>query len=232
MSVSQRSSPEEAGDSNSTLRSVVSLMLVIHLLCVAVVLGSNLRRSPLQSRLVATFAVYTQLLHFDPDFVPYHYTSGLPGDDQASVVVDLYPDANTRVEEQTLLSSVALPEEGGTWRLDRQRSLSLARMLSLQAEAQNDDAASEIAGAVGIRLLRVHNRAHPPESQAHWAVVRCRRHIAPPLIGVATTTEAVALDVYTADVRLLEGGELSVTRREAARDAAPVRTPSSAPASP
>ena len=61
-----------AGSSYSNqglLRSVVSLLICIHLFCVAVVLAANspgnFRRSPLQGRLVSVFAPYTRLLHFD-----------------------------------------------------------------------------------------------------------------------------------------------------------------------
>src|SRR5207244_379167 len=73
------SKPAESSESNrGLLRSVVSLLVCIHLFCVAIVLASNspgnYRRSPLQGRLVSIFAPYTRLLHFDPEFTPYYYT--------------------------------------------------------------------------------------------------------------------------------------------------------------
>src|SRR3954471_13888696 len=104
------SKPAAASDAESGVwRSVVSLLLCIHLFCVAVVLASNspgsYRRSPLQGRLVSIFAAYTRLLHFDPEFTPYYYTLGRPLDDDTWLVVDLYPSgeqpAEGRSEEPT-----------------------------------------------------------------------------------------------------------------------------------
>src|SRR5213592_3202337 len=97
--------PGSSNDSGGTLRSLVSLALVIHLCCVAVVLGSNCpswRRSPLQADLVRVFARYTQLLHFDPQFTPYYYTLGRPVDDDAWLAIDLYPSGDQPLTGQTL----------------------------------------------------------------------------------------------------------------------------------
>jgi hypothetical protein len=211
----------DSASEGSTLRSIVSLVLFIHLFCVAVVLGSNFRRSALQRRLVALFAPYTQLLHFDPDFVPYHYTSGLVDDHDVVLNVTLYPDATTRPEEQTQLAALTLPVGGTNWLADRHRWLTLAGLLAVQAELQNDDAASEIARAVSARLIREHNADRPEPEQAHWAVVQCVRFITPPLDR--PTDDIAQSIVYEADVRLLEDGQWSVTRRQQARDVAPVR---------
>jgi hypothetical protein len=216
----------DAEQDGSTLRSVVSLVLFLHLFCVAVVLASNLLRSPLQSQLVSLFAPYTQLLHFDPAFVPYHYTSGVPADDDVALIVRLYPDANTRIDEQVRLAEIDLTSSGANWLGDR-RPMALSRILGLMAETQNDEAASEIAASVGTAVMREHNRGLPPERHAHWAVVECVRHLSPPLAG--PLDEAEPTTVYVADVRLLEGGELSVTRREASRDVAPLRGADASP---
>src|SRR5437016_14221341 len=73
-----------SNDGGGLLRSFVSLALVIHLCCIAVVLGSNCpswRRAPLQADLVRVFARYTQLLDFDPQFTPYYHTLGRSVDD-------------------------------------------------------------------------------------------------------------------------------------------------------
>src|SRR5947207_15031353 len=89
------SKPAPANDnSQAVMRSVVSLLICVHLFCVAAVLASNspgsYRRSPLQGRLVSVFAPYTRLLHFDPEFTPYYYTLGRPLDDDTRLVIDLY----------------------------------------------------------------------------------------------------------------------------------------------
>src|SRR5215211_3723548 len=100
-----------ASDSGMT-RSVVSLLLCIHLLCVAVVLASNFRRSPLQTRLVSIFAPYTKLLNFDPQFTPYYHTLGRPVDDDAWITVDLYPSAEQTVAQQQMAERLQLPSGG------------------------------------------------------------------------------------------------------------------------
>jgi hypothetical protein len=107
--------------SPDVLRSVLSILIFVHLFCVAVVLSSNLRRSALQNRLVSIFAVYTQLLDFDPDFTPYYYTFGRDIDGDARLVVDLYADAELPVTEQPLMKTVTLPDGGTNWLGDRRR---------------------------------------------------------------------------------------------------------------
>src|SRR5436309_8197918 len=106
---------ESAQKSQAMLRSIVSLILCIHLFCIAVVLASNFRRSPLQARLVSIFAPYTKLLHFDPEFTPYYYTLGRTGDDDTWLVIDLYPSADQPVTQQEIAKTMRLPEAGSNW---------------------------------------------------------------------------------------------------------------------
>ena len=111
------SKPAESSESNrGLLRSVVSLLVRIHLFCVAIVLASNspgnYRRSPLQGRLVSIFAPYTRLLHFDPEFTPYYYTLGRPLDDDTWLVIDLYASGEQPVSQQQLAKTIQLPEGG------------------------------------------------------------------------------------------------------------------------
>src|SRR3954470_20829271 len=108
--MSSPTKPVAPDESRAVLRSVVSLVLCIHLFCVATVLASNFRRSPLQARLVSIFAPYTKLLHFDPEFTPYYYTLGRPLDDDTWLVMDLYPSGEQPVAEQQIAATVRLPE--------------------------------------------------------------------------------------------------------------------------
>src|SRR5438270_4455796 len=125
--------PKIAANDNSQalLRSVVSLVLCIHLFCVAVVLAANspgnFRRSPLQGRLVSIFAAYTRLLHFDPEFTPYYETLGRPLDDDTWLVIDLYPSGEQPVSQQQLAKTIQLPEGGSNWLENRRRGLQLAK---------------------------------------------------------------------------------------------------------
>src|SRR5438094_9442733 len=111
------SKPDGSSESErGVLRSVLSLLICIHLFCVAVVLASNspgnFRRSPLQGRLVSIFAAYTRLLHFDPEFTPYYYTLGRPLDDDTRLVIELYPSGEQPVAHQQLAKTIQLPVGG------------------------------------------------------------------------------------------------------------------------
>jgi len=66
--------PAQGEKSGDAFRSVVSLILVVHLFCVAVALTSNLAPSPLQERLVTVLAPYLQLVNLDLNYTPYYLT--------------------------------------------------------------------------------------------------------------------------------------------------------------
>jgi hypothetical protein len=215
--------PDKSPPLNPTLRSIVSLLLVLHLFCVAVVLASNFRRSLLQNELVRIFACYTQLLDFDPQFTPYYYTFGRAIDDDAILVLDLYPRGDLPAAEQTLVRTVRLPAGGSNWFGDRRRYFQLASLLAQYAdpENENDDITSEIAKSVGARLMH--------ETGNGRVVLRCIRRESqpPPLIPLvagypedAPTDPAYDRLVYEADVWLDEDGVL-VQKRAAAAEVAP-----------
>jgi hypothetical protein len=198
-------------------------VLVLHLVCVAVVLASNFRRSVLQSELVRIFACYTQLLDFDPQFTPYYYTFGRPSDDDAIFVVDLYASGEKPAASQPLVKTVRLPEAGSNWLEGRRRYLQLAKLMALYAdpENENDDITSEIARAVASQLMR--------ESGNGRAVLRLVRRESqpPPLVPLnagypenAPGDPAYDTRVYEADVWLDEDGA-QVQRRLSAAEVAP-----------
>jgi hypothetical protein len=220
------SAPDESP--GATLRSILSLAIVLHFICVLTVLGSTYRRSRLQARLVGIFGPYTQLLAFDPGFfTPYYYTQGRTSDDDAIITADLYADADRSVDEQEAIAKTALPEGGSRWLTDRRRAIALARQLALYADPENeaDELSGEIARAIGSRLLREHG--------ARRAVVRCTRRLSQPL-DLSTLfpgfppndPTAAQYDelLYEADVWIDEDGEVQVQKRVAAAEAAPRRT--------
>ena len=159
----------------ATLRGVLSLLICIHLFCVAVVLAANFRRSPLQGKLVSIFSGYTKLMHFDPEFTPYYYTLGRPTDDDTWLVIDLYPSAEQPVAQQQAAKTVRLPEGGSNWFDNRKRAFQLAKLLANAAEPgnENDDFSGEIARSVGGWAMRT--------TDNHRAVVRCVRRMSQPL---------------------------------------------------
>jgi hypothetical protein len=207
----------------------VSLLLVLHLFCVAVVLASNFRRSLLQSELVRIFAAYTRSLNFDPQFTPYYHTLGRPIDDDAIIVLDLYAKGEEPAAAQPLVKTVRLPEGGSNWLTSRKRYFQLARLLALYAdpENENDDLTSEIARSVGARILR--------ETGNQRAVLRCIRRESqpPPTVPLAAgypedapTDPAYDRVVYEADVWLDEDGA-QVQKRASAAEVAPRQNNSS-----
>jgi hypothetical protein len=225
--------PAKNDDGSDALRSLISLVLFIHLFCVAVVLSSNFRRSTLQARLVSLFAPYTQFLHFDPDFTPYYYTLGRASDDDTWVAIDLYADANLPVNAQPLIKTVKLHDGTSAWLGSRRRCLQLAQMVAASAdpESENDDITSEIAKPVGTWLIRQTNNGR--------AVVRCVRRMSQPY-DLATlnpgfpadrpTDAAYDATLYEADVWIDEDGIPQVQKRVSRAEAAPRQTaPPSAP---
>lgn len=221
------SQPEQPAGVSDTLRSIISLVLFIHLFCLAVVLGSNFRRSELQARLVSVFAPYTQLLHFDPNFTPYYFTLGRSSDDDTWLAIDLYADANLPVSDQPLVQTVKLHEGASPWLGNRRRSFQLAQMLAASAdsESENDDITSEIAKPVGVWLIRATKNGR--------AVVRCMRRMSQPY-DLATLTPGFPADqptgaaydatLYEADVWIDEDGNPQVQKRVSRAEAAPRQT--------
>jgi len=221
----------DGGDAG--LRSIVSLLLFIHLFCVAVVLASNFRRSALQNELVTRiFAPYTQFFDFDPNLTPYYYTLGRESDDDATITVDLYADADKPVAAQSQISSIKLPDGGSNWLGDRKRYFRLAHLMAFRAdqETENEDTTSEIARSVAARLMR--------EGQARRAVVRCTRRSSQPLDLTTLrpgyppdrpTDPAYDATVYEADVWIDEDNQVQALKRSSRAEVAPRQTGAQAP---
>ena len=217
----------------AVLRSVLSLVICIHLFCVAVVLAANFRRSPLQGKLVSIFSGYTKLLHLDPEFTPYYYTLGRTSDDDTWLVIDLYPSADLPVAQQQSAKTVRLPEGGSNWFDDRKRAFQLAKLLATNAEPgnENDDFTGEIARSVGGWAMRT--------TDNHRAVVRCVRRMSQPLdLAMLNpgfppdrpSDQAYDSTVYEADVWTDEDGQVQLLKRASRMEVAPGRTGSGAAA--
>ena len=208
-------------------RSVISLALCIHLFCVAVVLSSNFRRSPLQDRLVSIFAAYTKLLHFDPEFTPYYYTLGRGTDDDTWLAIDLYASADQPVAQQQINRTLRLPEAGSNWLDNRRRGFQLAKLLAGYADppppqVENDDVTGEIARSVGGWAISTTGNGR--------AVVRCMRRYSQPFDLAALnpgfppdrpTDVAYDSTVYEADVWKDEDGQIQVLKRASRAEVAP-----------
>jgi hypothetical protein len=223
-----------AAQQPSVFRSIVSLLIVIHLCCVFTVLLANFRRSPLQNDLVSLFARYTQFFDFDPDFTPYYLTHAAPEtDDDCSIAIDLYPKADEPVSGQEKLTTVVLPDHGTRWLGDRRRYLALAKVLAYFASEDNDALTAEIGRTVARRIML--------EQGAERAVVRSYRRSSQPM-DLAQLVQGFPADdptapqydflQYEADVWIDEEGQVQITKRASQREVAPRVTPSPTEAAP
>ena len=224
-----------AGPLSEISRSVLSLVIIIHFCCVFTVLGSGFRRSPLLNRLVGIFAPYTQGFAFDPGTVPYYHTLGREQDDDSILLVDLYPDAESPLAGQTLITTVSLPANESSWLESRRRYLALAKIIQVNAPEgedagqEQDATAAEVAKAVGRRII-VENRLE--SGKFPRAVVRCVRRMSQPLIVPEPNQDSAREDpaaaayevpLYTADVWIDEDGQTVIVKRAARNEQAPLQ---------
>ncbi|MFN0018453.1 MAG: hypothetical protein ACKVP0_09355 [Pirellulaceae bacterium] len=225
---------------SDTTRSVISLVILLHFCCVFTVLASGFRRSPMLERLVSLFAPYTQGLAFDPGTISYYHTLGREQDDDAILLVDLYPDSESPVVGQTLIKTVSLPAEESRWLESRRRYLAFAKIVQVnapegeEAGPERDATAAEVAKAVGRAIIfenRLENGKFPR------AVVRCVRRMSQPRVltelneGFPPEPTAAAYDIplYTADVFIAEDGNTEMVKRAARNQQAPLQPSSKLP---
>jgi hypothetical protein len=198
-----------------TVKSLVSLGIVIHLFCLAFVLSSNVNPSRLQERICSTLAVYTRTLHLEPGLVLFQFTDGTSLSDN-HVLEFSPPDGKTLA---------AFPENESRWGLERQRFSAIA--FEIASFAERDDIAGYYAKALGGRLLR--------ETKQEHLRLNCIHKISQPLDLTMLDPKLPPEDpnakeyyesVYEAEVWRDEDGELNVQKRSTGRDAAP-STPAS-----
>lgn len=199
---------------SAALRTFISLVIVIHLFCVGVVLSSNFAPSQLQESLVAILGPYTKTLHLDPNFVPYHLTSGEPTDRFHQWIVQgdgfalRFPDRQWR---------------GG---FPRNRLTMMAQVAAYYAENEMDEVPAELAR--GFARYAIHGRQRPGSDER--LVVRCLRYIGDDdPAGVQDSLVSPGIHVvYEADVWVDQNGTLSVLKRSPAAEVAPPVPTSSA----
>jgi hypothetical protein len=223
-------------------RSILSLLIFIHFCCVFVVLASAFRRSPMQDQLVSyVFARYTRGLAFDPGTIRYYHTLGRDEDDDALLLIDLYPDAERPVSGQTLLKTVYLPAAESPWLESRRRYLALAKIIQVNApeggeadpeQPGRDETAAEVAKAVG-RAVIAENRLE--NGKLPRAVVRCVRRMSQSRVledlnegfPPDPTAAAYSVPLYAADVWIDEDGQTVIVKRSSRNQQAPLQGSSS-----
>ena len=229
--------PPAPGSLSDLTRSILSLVILIHFCCVFVVLASGFRRSPMLNRLVGIFAPYTQGLALDPGTIRYYHTLGREEDDDAILLVDLYPDSESPLAGQTLIKTVSLPADESRWLESRRRYLSLAKIIQVNSpeggesdpEQQDRDArAAEVAKAVGRGII-AENKLE--SGKFPRAVVRCVRRMSQPQnlaelnagFPPDPTAAAYNITLYTADVWIDEDDQTVIVKRAARNEQAPLQ---------
>ncbi|HIA19817.1 MAG TPA: hypothetical protein EYN70_10445 [Planctomycetaceae bacterium] len=199
---------------------VVSLLLLIHLVCVGIALSSNLHRSTLQARLMKVLQPYLGLVNLDPDFTPYHLTQGQPLDDDHFLEIELVAERNSSTAIVDSKKDRVTLEGGNRWGFARRRYRRLAYAIAYHARAENDHLTAALArAAAGLVLEKGTDRQ---------AIVRCQQHESQPrrLEDLAAGFPENPADaqyhrkVYEADVWFAEGllrVQKRVTDQEAAQ---------------
>ena len=161
---SSNSSSPPRGPSERT-RSVVSLLLTLHLIVLAFALSGNFLRSPLQSRVLAVLRPYAQTLNFELDFLPYQLTHATAA------------DVDHRIE---VLPADADPDQADAWRVlpDRgfrggERYKRYQRLARLMGYLADEDASGNGLSMIGRGVAEnfVMQRGIRTDR------IRCRRHM-------------------------------------------------------
>lgn len=206
-----KNTPDLSGGPSQGLRSVVSLVLFIHLFCVFAALSSNYYPSDLQREFLARLRIYTQLFNFDL-FVPYNLTMAEPVDSNHRVEV-----LPTGADETDANAWLALPDVGLKGGERRQRYERLGELMDTYIGQQREDPLALVTASVGEHFL--HQRQVTPKQ------IRCRRHslVHPDLFTVPNpepprdpSASSEFSVVYAADAVVDdEAGTVQVVKKEA-----------------
>lgn len=200
-----------AKELTGTFRSILSLVIFVHLFCVVVVLFGNHYGSQLQFRLIRFMGPYTRLLYFDPQVIAgFHLSHSEEVEDDHFLEI--------QSEEGSTIARVPDPnsrENGLRGGFRYRRWLALMRRMAMNAE--NEDYLAEFSRAVG------QNQLVGDENQR--LVLRLLRRMPLDLAGPSDADaggpEAYVL-VYSADVWRDEQGVIRVLKKVQASEAAPV----------
>ena len=190
---------------NENQRTIVSLLLFMHLFCVITVLSSNYLPSPLQQRLVAIVAPYTKSLHLDPNFVPFQITSG--------------EDGLGRLHQWQVIKDgriiARFPDRQWKLAFQHQRQDMFARVGGYYAadESLDDEVSATMARDLARHVLN-------QSSDNSRLRVRCVRYLEDANPSDATIDGADPFVIYEADVWQSDSGTMNVLKQTEQRRAA------------
>jgi len=201
--------PEARELQDPLLRSLVSLAIVLHLLCVGFVYSANVNASRLQQRLAGIFAPYTQLLHLDPGGARLQFTDGSQdSDDHVLIVAPKLSDGSIGEAD-----AVRIPDSESRLAPQRRRLLALTSDLAAYGE-EREDLAALLAQSIGESVMH--------QNQLDHVVIRVVRQGAETLYDDIPEEERSAdLTVYEAEVWRDEDGVIHAQKRATGLGAAP-----------
>jgi hypothetical protein len=213
------------------VQQIVSLLLVLHLFCVALVVTAYTRASALQVRLLDIMALYTRTLDLAPAVAPYHLTqydaliSDNPQDDEHYLELE-FVNAEGETEVHNL-NEAALPLPDAR---RRYRTLASEMVYSMGEGTENENRLGQLARAAAAYGLR--------KWDAEVGVLRLKHHLSQPRLLANLqpgfppdpTAEPYLMTSYEADVLLDDEGEVQLIKREAKNQVAPVTSPPRSPA--
>ena len=146
------------------IRTVVSLLLIVHLFLAAVAMSANLAPaySSFQRRILSVFACYTQLFGVDLNFTPFYWTHATLEDVDHRIEVLVEGRQAERDQDWIVLPDAGLRGSDRYHRYQR-----LGRVWGLLS--QRDDLTATLAQGVGSSFRE--QRGIQPRR------VRCRRHM-------------------------------------------------------
>lgn len=212
VSTDARTAPSPPKAISSQARSIVSLLIIVHLICVLTVLMGNQYASELQVRMARVFGPYTRLLYLDPQVIMgFHLTHAMEFEDDHFVEVQ-FKDTD---------DSLRYPEPDSRWSgwrggLRHHRWKMLTRRLAMNVESENDPYLAQVCQAIGRNLL---------EEDRDRMVIKITRRLPLEFRGISVADEGgpdAYETVYEADVWLAGSGQVMVHKKVDAGEAAPL----------
>lgn len=208
-----------AGMPTQGVRTAITLVLLIHFFCLLVVFGGLYFPSQLQTRLLAVFRPYTQVLALDLNkevhFAPYTLIENPQQD-------PFYADTQIRLELAASGEPVEIVLPSGTFPggLEHGRQQILARFLGDIEAAQNENASNHLASRIFA-----HYQAGPGDSlsvtrRIAWAPPFMRPINDGPVFDEQPTGSETALEVYV--IAAHEDGHYDTLRMDQIGSVAPV----------
>ena len=220
----ERSADDSATPSDETVRSLVTLFLVLHLFCLFVAFWSSVSPSPLQVRLLSVIRPYTRLLNFELPYSQYNLTHATDIDVDHRIEV-----LAAEKEETDLKGWIVLPDAGSRAGERYKRYQRFARQMARYNQLSSvfpDMAALASKLAQDTAANFVHQREIKPKE------IRCRQHFLQPMDAITSGTKdernpnsATFLRIpYAANVIVDDRGNVNVVKIDTAAEVAPPTT--------